>query len=288
MSPKNRRTENSAAADENFDVEAQKESLNYTPNLEADYTATLKKNAAQAGVNLSDYEEDTLKTDLNPETAKVGAIPVRVTNDSSEPDGKNLDSFLSKGVQLFLAKNDAKIPLICDWDLELIPEDLHKQFDSYLNKKYLSYDLRELLEKNIKMVAIYVNGRTTNLVESFVNERQIPTVIPMPVGKEVVMKSQFVIMPGEIVLVTGRQYESLNRYEMKKLTIEKATGDSTTDWTGFIMFKEVKTKEDALRAKRSFICENDIMRGYVQVNINDFINNNVVRQEHGVIRAEDF
>lgn len=79
-----------------------------------------------------------------------------------------------------------------------------------------------------------------NLLDNFVVEKGLPTMMALPVGKDVVMKSQFIIGEGETVLVDEGQKDELQRYIKYKREWTDDTGKTrSSDWLGFLVAKQV-------------------------------------------------
>ena len=209
------------------------------------------------------------------------------------PDYDGIIKRIKTGEEIFLVKNSASVPLVLDWDIPLLPEDIKNEWQQYLGRKYVQYGLERFVGKFI-MIAVFVEGRTVNFLEQFMLEKQIPTLIPVRAGKETRIKSCFVIQSNEVVLVTSEQIKSLAKYEQVKRTWDKADGGiSESDWLGFLRFKKatIQDIEDSKnkvqidkKVTRSFITTDDVMKSESPIDGQE-LSDRSQKRESGVIAA---
>lgn len=206
--------------------------------------------------------------------------------ESGLPDYETLSKRLKTQGDLYEIENTSNIVVVRDWDLSLIPEDLLPRFKQYLSNKYAQYGLTEIMGNNM-VVAIYTDNRTINFLNGFVNELRIPTMVSRQEGREVIVKSQFVMLPGEKVLVTERQLKSLEALEKVKREFDTDASKEPTysDWLGFLIFRKIENPERLSEYKRSFVTYDDILKTHVDIDVK-LLNTRNDRREPGVIRAD--
>lgn len=229
--------------------------------------------------------DTNVSPDSKVSTPKKSPILKAATVDESKlPDYDALKALLLDGQALYGVKNTSNHMLLNDWDRALMPADLNDDFQEYLSQKYIDYDLPPSTV-SAGLVAIYIDGKTVSFLEGFMNEREIPTLVPMQIGKETRIKSQFIIRPGEEVICTEKQLESLARYE--KIKREFASSDDEpkhSDWLGFLIFRELDT-DNLGEIKRSYVTYEDVMKGRVDVNVKE-VAERTQRKTPGIVRAK--
>lgn len=186
---------------------------------------------------------------------------------------------LMKKEQIFVIKNMGKNDIVTDWDLPLMPAELHDKFDKYLEEQYTKFELPPTW-RQAKTVAILVDGnKTVNFLHQFMTEQKIPSLETITVGKEVLIKSQCIIPINVPILVTQKQWESLSRFHRSRMT----TAAGTSDWDGVLALKENVTEEDLQKIPYSIIFVEDIKKA-------DFsagkINENPLRRDVTYEKAE--
>lgn len=254
----------------------------------SNYKPTPSKSAGKMIQDYMDSEVDEAR-----ENEKVSQQMVNMQKSVTEkpvslPDYEVLIKKMNSGTNLFAVKNTADIPLVRDWDLTLMPEDLVEKFNVFLRDKYIQYGYHSLLNANVRMTSILVDNRTINFIEQFMNQHQIPTIIPTRVGKETPLKSQLVIPSQDAVIVAEKQLESLEPLEKIKKLIPNSKGESIpSSWLGFLIFEPL-TADTIRDYKRSIVTYEDIMKSEVNINVKDYIEKTArVRKLPGVIRATE-
>lgn len=211
--------------------------------------------------------------------AKVEDVP-----ETSKVDYARLEGMLENGESLFAVKNTSEEPLIIDWNLELLPADLEGEFNKYLEKKYLEYG-QEGLIGGPRVVAIFQEGRTVNFLNSFLTGKKFPVVLPRRAGKEEVFRSSFALNPGDTVVLTETQKNSLSRFEKLKRVWTNEEGKKTTSpWLGFLVFAPIQDGKDLLKYSISYVTSDDTINSANEVT-NARTKEQV--QEAGIIRATD-
>jgi hypothetical protein len=186
----------------------------------------------------------------------VKSVTKKQTVSTTLPDYEYLEKYMESN-PLYAVVNTLNKPFIIDWDRNLMPEDMTKDFEAYLADKYKTYNMP--LNDNVGMCAVFIDGRTVNFLENFMNESSVPALIPMNVGNEVRIKSQFLINANESVICTATQVESLKRYE--KVKMEFGVAEKTySDWLGFLIFKDIE-KGNLEDYTRSFVTYSDTVKG---------------------------
>ena len=183
----------------------------------------------------------TNKVESVPEIKKMGRV-----------NYGNLKEVL-KSKNLFAVKNVGDKDLVCDWDLNLMPDELKPEFDKYLSERYNVYQIKET-SLDFRIVVLYREGRSINFMHQFMTEKKIPNLETVREGKEVAVKSQFVLPAGAIAVVTQEQYESLKRYEKRRQTSEAGM----SDWFGSLVFKQITKPETLEKIDHSFVTVEDI------------------------------
>lgn len=187
--------------------------------------------------------------EVTEKTSKKSAPKVEVG--LSRVDYDNLKK-VAKTTQLYAVKNVGNKDLSCDWDINLMPEDLKKDFDKYLSDRYNVYQIKES-NLDFRIVVLYRDGRSINFLHQFMTERRIPNLESVQEGPEVVIKSQFVLPKGQTAIITQVQYDSLKKYEKKRVKTKE--GDS--DWFGSLVFKPI-TERDFSKINHSFVSSTDV------------------------------
>lgn len=197
-----------------------------------------------------------------------------------EYNHENLVSLVKAG-SLYGVRNTSDTPLIVDWDRLLMPEDLEEKLDTYLAEKYIQYNLSENTN-NMGITTIFIEGKSVNFLEAFMNEKEVPTLVPMQVGKNVVIKSQFVIRPKEEVICTQKQLESLAKFEKVKRQFGTNDDSKYSDWLGFLIFR--KLDEDSLKEiERSFVFYSDLVE--TRTPVEQSLKDRTSVKESAIIRA---
>lgn len=196
-------------------------------------------------------------------------------------DYAHLESLLSSGINLFAVKNTLSDPFIYDWNLELLPEDLEAEFDKYLEKKYVEYG-RENLIGRARMVALFENGRTINFLHSFLASKKFPTIMPRQSGIETEYLSSFVINPGESVILTEKQANSLRALEKVKRVWEREGEKIESPWLGFLIIEPVQDIKDLLKYSMSYVTSKDTFESAQEVGE---IKGKTSRKEGNIVKA---
>jgi hypothetical protein len=219
-------------------------------------------------------EEDSELDPIEDNSPKIvdTAVPRNTGLVSSDDlDIPKIITRLKKTDDLYLVKNDSGTDLMIDWDLNLLPDDMQDDFKKYLNAKYVQYDMQQLMGKGV-FVSVFIDGQTINFLNSFMAERQIPSIIALRIGKNTELRSQLVLKAEEIGLFTAKQIESLQRYEKTRQEYSQEDGKESkfSDWAGFLIFKKVelgagdklssKVLENLKECKKSFITKLEVMR----------------------------
>lgn len=124
--------------------------------------------------------------------------------------------------------------------MNLLPPDIRAETAKYFEEKYVQYAGEKFIPGVSFLVIKTQDNRTVNLLDNFVVEKGLPTMMALPVGKDVVMKSQFIIGEGETVLVDEGQKDELQRYIKYKREWTDDTGKTrSSDWLGFLVAKQV-------------------------------------------------
>lgn len=211
--------------------------------------------------------------------AKVEDVP-----ETSKVDYANLEGMLESGEVLFAVKNTSNEPLILDWNLELLPKDLEKEFDKYLEKKYLEYG-QESLVGGPRIVAIFQEGKTINFLNSFLTNKKFPVVLPRSAGREETFRSSFALNAGESVILTQAQKNSLARFEKIKRVWTSEDGKRTASpWLGFLVFTPIQEGKDLLKYSMSYVTSDDT------INSAQDVGKGMTREEKeeaGIIRAKE-
>lgn len=184
--------------------------------------------------------------------SKVKSVPKETAIKMGRIDYKNLKEVL-KSKNLYAVKNVGKTDLVCDWDLNLMPEELKPEFDSYLSDRYNVYQIKEA-NLDFRIVVLYREGRSINFMHQFMTEKKIPNLETVREGKEVLVKSQFVLPAGKTAIVTEDQYESLKRYEKRR----QASDAGVSDWFGNLVFKQITDPDMLEKVEYSFVTVADI------------------------------
>lgn len=169
----------------------------------------------------------------------------------SRVDYDNLNK-VAKTTQIYAVKNVGKHDLSCDWDLNLMPEDLKDEFDKYLSDRYNLYQIKEA-NLDFRIVVLYKDGRSINFLHQFMTEKKVPNLESVQEGAENIIKSQFVLPKGKVALITAPQYESLKRYEKRR----NVTPTGMSDWFGSLVFKPVESSSFK-KVAHSFVSSKDI------------------------------
>jgi len=184
--------------------------------------------------------------------SKVKSAPRETAIKMGRIDYKNLKEVL-KSKNLYAVKNVGKTDLVCDWDLNLMPEELKPEFDSYLSDRYNVYQIKEA-NLDFRIVVLYREGRSINFMHQFMTEKKIPNLETVREGREVLVKSQFVLPVGKTAIVTEDQYESLKRYEKRRQTSDAGV----SDWFGDLVFKQITDPDKLEKVEYSFVTVADI------------------------------
>jgi hypothetical protein len=221
-------------------------------------------------------EKTTAKIEKLSQNEEVKAV--------SKVDYARLEGLLSSGEELFAVKNTADMPLVIDWDLELLPSDIEGEFDKYLEKKYLEYG-QEGMIGGPRIVAIFTGGKTVNFLHSFLTSKKYPVVLPRIVGKEVEYRSSFVLNVGDEVIMTKRQLASLERFEKVKKVWEDKDKTEETSWLGFLVFTPIQDGKDLLKYNISYVTSSDVTNTAREVDAQEIAK--LERKEGGIVRATE-
>lgn len=196
---------------------------------------------------LDEVETKETKPVSKPKSEKSVSVP-----NLGRVDYKNLKEVRKVG-NLYAMKNVGKEDIVCDWDLDLMPEELKPEFDKYLSERYNIYQIKEA-NLDFRIVVLYREGRSINFLHQFMTEKKIPNLETIREGKEVAIKSQFVLPAGETAIITERQYNTLKKYEKRRTMTE--TGPS--DWYGVAAFKLITDDSQLEKVNHSFVTVSDI------------------------------
>lgn len=197
------------------------------------------------------------------ETSKVDFSSKVSTEKMGRIDYKNLKEVL-KRKNLYAVKNVGDKDLVCDWDLNLMPEELKPEFDKYLSDRYNVYQIKEA-NLDFRIVVLYRDGKSVNFMHQFMTEKKIPNLETVREGRETLIKSQFVLPAGKTAIVTEEQYESLKRYEKKR----QVSDAGVSDWFGFLVFKRITDPDTLEKIEYSFVTVKDIMNNNFEVKEHD-------------------
>lgn len=177
------------------------------------------------------------------------------------PNYKSIEERMKKGEEFFVVKNKGNTPLVLDWDIPLLPNDLKQKLYKYLQAKYIQYGLEFLTGKNIVLTNIFYEGRTVNFLQSFMDEGRYPTTLPLRIGREVQVKSQFVLQVEETIIISSTQWESLDKYKKTKMEFDKedSKDKSYSSWLGFLVKKSLDI-EDLKDYDRSIVSIEDLLK----------------------------
>lgn len=147
---------------------------------------------------------------------------------------------LKRGEEFFTIRNGSSKLFHIDWSLGLLPPDLRSQTDKYFEEKYVQYAGEKFIPNVSFLVIRTQDRRTVNLLDNFVVEKRVPVMMPLPVGKDIVVKSQFVIDVDETVLVNADQREALQNFIKYKREWTDDNGNKrSSSWLGFLISKPV-------------------------------------------------
>lgn len=230
-----------------------------------DVETFVPQDTAAAKAMIKDEEDTELEFAKAVANAEQVSSPVnnRINND---PDYETLDKMMKAGKELYIVKNTANIPVVMDWDLVLLPEDMLKAFNEYLSGKYVQYGMERLIGKQT-IIAVYQNGKTINFLHNYMTEKQIPTLVSKQEGKEFDTRSQFVIHPDETIIVTKEQLVSLAKYEKLKYVSPNVKGDKKEVIFGFLIFNPVEKGSQLREVRRSYVTYKDVMNSEAPVSI---------------------
>ncbi len=221
------------------------------------------------------------------DTKKVEEVLDNITAEDvksvSKVDYLALKKRLDKGEVLFAVKNTADIPLIQDWNLDLLPEDIEEDFNKYLETKYVQYELSQVV-KGHRVVALYYEGRTVNFLNNYLDEKTYPLPLPVKEGKEVIIRSSFLLNSGDTVILTEKQTESLRRFEKIKHTWSSEGKRRSTDWLGFLTMRQVKDSQDLFKYDISYVTSEDVKKTHKPLVEGK---QSYSRREPGIIREEE-
>lgn len=168
---------------------------------------------------------------------------------------------LALGNKLYLITNTTEYPFRVNWHLNLIPADMLMEAKQYMLRRYSDLGLdRYVKSGDITIVALSIQGQTINLVWEFMTEQHAPALVNVREGPTTKLRSMFVILPGETVLVDQRQYESLLEWVAKKrvLTSKQHGVTMTSSNLGFLKAREAKNQSQLKKADRSVISKQDL------------------------------
>lgn len=217
------------------------------------------------------------KTESLDKLAKVKAPEI------SKVDYKGLEELIDKGTELFEVKNTLNRAFVTDWNLNLMPEDMEDEFNKHLEKKYVEYGYLDTNSKS-RIIAMFVDGRTVNFLDSFLTSKRMPVVIPRKIGKEEVMKSSFVINAGKSVILTGKQKDALATFEKVKRVWHESDEDIESPWLGFLIFNPLKDITDIKKIGMSYVTYKDAVASHEEIDEKEAMNS---RKEGGIIRATE-
>lgn len=232
------------------------------------------KESAAAKVLLKEtpFDEDSEREEAKQRGKNKPSAPIIASG--KEVTGPDYEKILlrmrTKGETFYAVHNESNIPLFADWDMNLLPEDLHKEFDIYLAQKYTQYNIQSLAGR--RQVAVLIEGnRTVSFIDNFALEKGIPVMLPVEMGKETTVKSRFAIPAGDAVICTAKQLESLEKFEAIKHEFPKEGGGTmTSDYTGFLVFEEI-TKTNLRNFDRSYISYQDALNSRVPTDFGSVI-----------------
>lgn len=184
---------------------------------------------------LDEVQVEPKKTTTKKAKGKTKSAQVKPTQDAilGRVDYDNLKKVI-KTTELFAVRNVGELDLITDWDLDLMPVDMQGDFDEYLSHSYNMYQVKES-NLTFRIVVIYRDGKSVNFLHQFMTSKKVPNLELISIGAEAVIMSQFVLPAGATMICTSKQYNSLKRFEKRRVETEK--GDS--DWQGHLVFKQL-------------------------------------------------
>ena len=236
----------------------------YQPKVSKEGRASLEAGAKvmkEMGEAVEDAQEESTKVEVNTQNSK----PVATA------DFTNAKKLLRKGQLLYRVKNDSDAPLVTDWCVPMLPEDMHAEMKSYLKKKYVQYGFGESIQEP-KTVAILVQGRTVNFLFQYMTENDYPTIVALPEGREIVSRSRFILRPGEVILMNEEQLDGIRQYQKIKKEYPTEEGPITSDWMGFLLFTPVsQDKPDFDDIERVFCTRDDLLRTGLDISKSDIV-----------------
>lgn len=223
----------------------------------------------------------TTKTKLSA-VEKISITPEDVKS-VSKVNYPALKKMLKDDEVLIAVKNDSKVPLVQDWNLDLLPSDIDDRFNLYLQDRYVQYELKNLM-KGARVVTIFFEGRTINFLNGFLGKDKFPALLSRPFGKETELRSSFVLNAGETVILTEMQANALRKFEKIKRTWGEGSDKKETPWLGFLVMKTIKKPEDLFKYELSYVTEEDTRECFQELKEAGAV---YTRRQSGIIREEE-
>ena len=180
---------------------------------------------------------------------------------------KILKKKIADGEEYFTIQNPLTSTFNTDWSLDLLPPDTKSETDRYFEVKYVQFGGDKFIPGVSFIVVRRPDNSAVNLLENFLIEKNVPTPIPMSVGGEIVVKSQFVMLSNEVILINVEQKEDLLRF-VKQRREWTGSDDITksSDWLGFLILAPV-TQENVLEIEfdRPLLSKEDFSLAPTQV-----------------------
>ena len=153
---------------------------------------------------------------------------------------KILRKKIASGEEYFIIKNPLESVFHTDWSLPLLPTDIKPDAEKYFGEKYVQFGGDKFIPGVSFVVVQRPDNSAVNLLENFLIEKEVPTAIPISVGGETVIKSQFVMNPGEALLVSEEQKDDLLRFvKWRREWMDSDNVLKKSDWLGFLILSSV-------------------------------------------------
>lgn len=179
--------------------------------------------------------------------AKETSTLKRGTGATQKPEEKSFENLrrslqgkMKRGAKFYTIKNPLDSVFHTDWSLSLLPKDVGEEAQKYFEQKYVQLGGEKFIPGVSFIIVKRPDNTAVNLLDNFLVEKGIPTQIPLNVGGEAVVKSQFVINPDETLVINEDQKEDLMRFVKWRRQWQQDDGTiKKSDWLGFLVLREV-------------------------------------------------
>ena len=228
---------------------------------------------------------DTSKFEDVKEAPKASEVEIKAEDIKavSKVDYLSLRKVLNEQGSLVIVTNDSGQPLIQDWNLDLLPEDIEEDFNKYLQEKYVQYELTQIV-KGHRIVSVYINGTTVNFLDSYLSQRKYPVLLPRVVGKEQQLRPSFVLNAGASVIMTKKQAGALEKFEKVKKVWDAGGERKESPWLGFLKMKTITDEKDLFKCQMSYVTTKDVEKTHEDVKEGSKL---YTRNQVGIIREEE-